>query len=70
MSAPDAPDEPTKGAAPSYKAVCISMYVGDLATLDARVARLKARGVRGASRSALIRYALAQLDVSKVPSSI
>jgi hypothetical protein len=53
-----------------YKVICISMYKKDLARLDALVDDLKARGMTKASRSALIRAALDQVDLDKVPRGI
>ena len=53
-----------------YKVICISMYTKDLARLDALVDELKTRGVTKANRSALIRAALDQLDLDKVPRGI
>ena len=53
-----------------YKVICISMYTGDLARLDSMVDELKARGLTKANRSALIRHALAQVDVEKVPKGL
>jgi hypothetical protein len=50
-----------------YKVICISMYTDDLARLDDMVKQLKARGITKANRSALIRQALLQLDLDKVP---
>jgi hypothetical protein len=50
-----------------YKVICISMYTRDLARMDALVEALKARGVTKANRSALIRAALDQVDLDKVP---
>jgi hypothetical protein len=55
-------DKPTH-----YKVICISMYTKDLAQLDALVDSLKARGMTKASRSALIRAALEQVDLDKIP---
>lgn len=52
-----------------YKVICISMYTEDLARLDAKVAELKESGHRKMSRSALIRFALDQVDPSKLPPS-
>lgn len=46
-----------------YQVVCISLYDADLRELDRKVAELKARGVRKANRSWLIRRGIAQLDV-------
>jgi hypothetical protein len=53
-----------------YKVICISMYTNDLARLDAMVDQLKARGLTKANRSALIRHALEQVDLDKVPRGI
>ena len=50
-----------------YKVICISMYTKDLERLDALVDELKARGMTKASRSALIRAALDQVNLDKVP---
>ena len=50
-----------------YKVICISMYTKDLSQLDALVEKLKSRGITKANRSALIRVALEQLDIEKVP---
>ena len=43
------------------------MYTKDLDRLDALVGELKSRGVTKANRSALIRAALDQIDLDKVP---
>ncbi len=53
-----------------YKVICISLYTKDLEQLDARVEELKARGITKANRSALIRVALEQLDLDKVPRGL
>jgi hypothetical protein len=53
-----------------YKVICISMYTKDLERLDALVDELKARGLTKASRSALIRAALDQVDLDKVPRGV
>jgi hypothetical protein len=50
-----------------YKVICISMYTKDLEQLDEHVETLKSRGMTKANRSALIRVALEQLDLDKVP---
>ena len=50
-----------------YKVICISLYTKDLDRLDAMVDTLKAKGVTKANRSALIRAALDQVDLAKVP---
>jgi hypothetical protein len=53
-----------------YKVICISMYTSDLEQLDAMVEKLKSRGLTKANRSALIRFALSQVDVDKVPRGL
>ncbi len=53
-----------------YKVICISLYNGDLERLDRLVDELKARGLTKANRSALIRVALDQLDLDKVPRGL
>jgi hypothetical protein len=47
--------------------ICISLYTKDLARLDALVDELKQQGVTKANRSALIRAALDQVDLARVP---
>jgi len=64
----EAPATRTKPPRPThYKVICISMYTKDLDRLDDLVDELKARGLTKANRSALIRVALEQLDLDKVP---
>jgi len=53
-----------------YKVICISMYTEDLKRLDGMVDTLKARGLTKANRSALIRYALAAVDLDRVPKGL
>jgi len=53
-----------------YKVICISLYTKDLDRLDALVEELKARGMTKANRSALIRVALDQIDLDKVPRGL
>ena len=53
-----------------YKVICISLYNQDLEGLDAMVEKLKSRGLTKANRSALIRHALEQVDLEKVPRGI
>ena len=53
-----------------YKVICISMYTKDLERLDELVDELKRRGITKANRSALIRVALDQLDLDKVPRGL
>ena len=50
-----------------YDVICISLYKEDLAQLDDMVAKLKKRGHRKISRSALIRFALDQVDIRDFP---
>ncbi len=68
-------DSKRPGRAPAdkpahYKVICISLYTQDLDRLDAMVDTLKSRGFTKASRSALIRAALEQVDLAKVPRGI
>jgi hypothetical protein len=53
-----------------YKVICISMYTDDLKKLDEMVDALKARGLTKASRSALIRHALGEVNLEAVPRGI
>jgi hypothetical protein len=53
-----------------YKVICISMYTEDLARLDAVVKELKRRGYTKANRSAVLRVAVDQLDLDRVPRGI
>lgn len=53
-----------------YKVICISMYTRDLHELDRMVDDLKGRGLTKANRSALIRFALGQVDLDKVPRGL
>ena len=59
--------EGAKAKPTHYKVICISMYTKDLEQLDELVEKLKTRGITKANRSALIRVALEQLDIDKVP---
>ena len=52
-----------------YEVICISLYKEDLSQLDKMVAKLKKQGHRRISRSALIRFALDQLDIRDFPRS-
>ena len=49
-----------------YKVISISMYTIDLTALDDKVAECKRRGWTKATRSELIRIALAKLEVDHV----
>lgn len=57
-----APEKPTH-----YRVLCISLYTDDVDRLDAKVGQLKDLGHTKASRSSLIRAALDQVDLSRVP---
>ncbi len=50
-----------------YKIICISMYTKDIEQLENKVAELKKRGHTKANKSKLIRIALSQLDIDKLP---
>jgi hypothetical protein len=50
-----------------YKVVCISLYTQDIENLEKTVAELKRRGHTKANKSQLIRQALRQLDIDKLP---
>ena len=67
--APPKKARPKPKKAEHYEVICISMYTEDLARLDAKVAELKRTGHRKMSRSALIRFALDQVDVEELPRS-
>lgn len=61
--------DPTGKLRPThYKVICISMYTRDLEELDAKVAELKRRGWTKANKSQLIRLALSQIDLDKLPT--
>jgi hypothetical protein len=61
-------DKPRAAKPTHYKVICISMYTQDLEELDAKVAELKRRGWTKANKSQLIRLALAQIDLDKLPT--
>ena len=65
-AAPVAP--PVKARPTHYKVICISMYTRDIEDLDAKVAELKRRGWTKANKSQLIRLALSQIDLDKLPT--
>lgn len=50
-----------------YRVICLSFYTEDLARLDEVVAVLKRRGHRKVNRSSLLREALRQLDLDRLP---
>jgi hypothetical protein len=66
----DARSRKTQSKPLHYKVICISLYTKDLERLDALVNELKARGMTKANRSALIRVALDQVDLDKVPRGL
>ncbi|ACY17161.1 hypothetical protein [Haliangium ochraceum] len=57
----------TKAKPTHYKVICISMYTKDIESLEEKVAELKRRGHTKANKSQLIRMALSQIDLDKVP---
>lgn len=62
--------EAEKAKPTHYKVICISIYNEDLKHLDELVGQLKKRGMTKANRSALIRAALQQVDLDRVPRGI
>ena len=66
-SAPKQVRRPKKPKPTHYKVVCISLYTKDIENLESTVAELKRRGYTKANKSQLIRYALDQLDIDKLP---
>ncbi len=53
-----------------YKVICISIYNEDLVRLDEMVTKLKLKGLTKVSRSALIRFALSEVDLDRVPKGL
>lgn len=53
-----------------YKVICISLYTRDIENLEAKVAELKRRGFTKANKSQLIRFALSQVDIDKLPPNL
>lgn len=66
----DDADAPPADGPTHYKVISISLYTEDIEMLDRKVAELKRRGVTKASRSALIRCALNQVDLDKIPRGL
>jgi hypothetical protein len=66
-AANDAPKPVVKEKPTHYKVVCISLYNEDIQNLESMVAELKRRGHTKANKSQLIRAALAQVDLGKIP---
>ncbi len=58
-----------KGKPTHYKIVCISLYTEDIAHLEELVSELKRRGHSKANKSQVIRAALDQIDLAKIPKS-
>ncbi len=58
---------PKKEKPTHYKVVCISLYTEDIERLEALVAELKRRGHTKANKSQVIRAALDQIDLGKIP---
>lgn len=70
---PKRPKPPPLPAPPPhepYRVVAISLYKSDLELADALVARARESGITTASRSLLIRVALAQLDLDAVHNQL
>jgi len=53
-----------------YKVICISLYNEDLERLDEAVRELKRRGNTKASRSSVLRAAMLQVDLARVPRGV
>lgn len=66
---PVEPEARRKPKPTHYKIVCISLYNDDIARLERMVETLKSRGHTKANKSQLIRAALDQVDLDKVPRS-
>lgn len=66
-NSPPSKRRPTKPKPTHYKVVCISLYTQDIENLEATVAELKRRGYTKANKSQLIRQALRQFDIDKLP---
>jgi hypothetical protein len=65
---PLAPVAEVKKAKPThYKIVCISLYNEDIERLEKLVQELKRRGHTKANKSQVIRAALDQIDLGKIP---
>ena len=61
------PPAPAKERPTHYKVVCISLYNEDIERLDSLVKELKRRGHSKANKSQVIREALLQIDLDRVP---
>jgi hypothetical protein len=62
-----APAAEKKGKPTHYKIVCISLYNEDIERLETLVRELKKRGHTKANKSQVIRAALDQIDLGKIP---
>lgn len=60
-------DKATKVKPEHYKIVCISLYQEDIQLLTKLVKDLKKKGHTKANKSQVIRYALDQIDLDKIP---
>lgn len=58
-----------KTTSKTFKVLCISMYNDDNDRLEKMVKKLRASGVHRANKSALIRHALNQVDLSTYPKA-
>ncbi len=68
---PRAPARRVGAAKPDhYKVICISLYIEDLRRVDDAVRELKRRGYTKANRSAVIRVAMSQLELDRVPRGL
>jgi hypothetical protein len=65
----DTPSTKAKEKPTHYKVVCISLYNQDIENLEEMVRELKRRGHTKANKSQLIRAALAQVDLGKIPKA-
>jgi len=53
-----------------YRIVSFSLYLEDIARLEDLVRRLKEKGYTKANKSQVIRYALATVDIEKMPTML
>ena len=60
-------EPPVRQRPTHYKVVCISLYNEDIERLESLVAELKRRGHSKANKSQVIREALLQIDLDRVP---
>jgi hypothetical protein len=52
-----------------FRVITVSIYEKDLARWDRLIAELRKRGYTSANRSALVRYAMRQLDLDDFPEA-